>query len=391
MVPSGISSEPYKSARITVAFVIPHLKMGGIEHVVLRLANGLDRSRYRPILILRNCDGVLLEKLAPDVLVIDARGRRAIRLAPFLARKFRQLSVDVVYSGTNAINLACIVAMALIRRKARPRLMISEHSSAKAYLAGAKAQKLRRALVHALYPRADLLVTPLESIAQDWKNTLGLGAMPHKVSPNPVLEPRWRDYSDGRIPRQTGLVVAAGRLIADKGFDLLIRAFGTVAQSRNDARLKIYGEGPKRAWLQALIDAQGLGEMITLPGLTNKLMAEFARASVVAVPSRREGFGNVVVEAMAAGAPIVATDCAGPRVLLAGLTHARVIAIDDQPGLTAALLAILSRPIDLAAQAAAQKRASQYSIEAAIGVFAELIEQVLVQPARGKLGKQAET
>lgn len=381
MVPSGISTEPYKSPRITVAFVLPHLKMGGIEHVVLRLANGLDRSRYRPILFLRRGEGELLQQLATDVLVLDAQGRRSILLAPFLARKFHQQKVDVVYSGTNAINLACIMALALMRRRARPRLMISEHSSADAYLAGAKAQKLRRAVVHALYPRADLLVTPLESIAQDWKHALGLGAMTHAVAPNPVLEAGWKSFSDGRIPRQAGLVVAAGRLIADKGFDLLIGAFGTVARSRKDARLKIYGEGPKRAWLQSLIDAQGLGETITMPGLTNKLMAEFASASAVAVPSRREGFGNVVVEAMAAGAPIVATDCAGPRVLLTGLAHAKIIGIDDQPGLAAALMAILSRPIDLAAQSAAQLRASQYGVEASVRVFAGLIEQVLSQPA----------
>lgn len=391
MLPSGISSEPCNASRVTIAFVLPHLKMGGIEHVVVRLANGLDRRRYRPILFLRRREGVLLEQLAPDVPVMDAQGRRAILLAPFLARKFNQHKVDVVYSGTNAINLSCIMALALLRRQSRPRLMISEHSSAVAYLAGAKAQKLRRAVVHALYPRADLLVTPLESIAQDWKHTLGLGAMTHAVAPNPVLEAGWKDFSDGRIPRQAGLVVAAGRLIADKGFDLLIGAFGIVAQSHKDARLKIYGEGPKRAWLQSLIDAQGLGETITLPGLTNKLMAEFARASAVAVPSRREGFGNVVVEAMAAGAPIVATDCAGPRVLLTGLAHAKVVAIDDQPGFAAALMAMLSRPIDLAAQSAAQLRASQYGVEASVRVFAGLIEQVLSQPASPEIAKHTAT
>ena len=361
-----------------IAFVLPHLHMGGIEHVVLRLANGLDRRRFRPILILRRVEGILLREVARDVLVIDAQGRRAVFLAPFLAGRLRREAVDLVYSGTNAMNLACVLAVALMRRVAKPRLIISEHTSAGAYLAGAKARMLRRALVQALYPRADLLVAPLDSIACDWIDTMALAGLAHAVAPNPVLEAGWSAGGDLPDQRQSGLVVAAGRLVPEKDFEGLIRAFADVARRRADARLTIFGEGPDRAKLQALVDAEGMAGRISLPGVTDQLLHEFTRAPVVAVSSRREGFGNVVIEALAAGAQVVATDCAGPRALLQGLAQGRIVPVGDRPALAAALAERLDCQILAADQRAAQARAGQYGVEQAVAAFARLAEQVLV-------------
>ncbi len=361
-----------------IAFVLPHLHMGGIEHVVLRLANELDRRRFRPFLFLRSVEGTLLREVARDVQVIDGQGRRAMLLAPFLAGSFRREAVDLVYSGTNAMNLACVLALALMPHRAKPRLIISEHTSARAYLAGAKARRIRRALVQALYPRADLLVAPLETIACDWIDTMALAGLAYAVAPNPVLASGWRAGGDLPNQRQSGLVVAAGRLIPDKGFDGLVRAFAAVARGRANAHLTIFGEGPERAKLEALVDAEGMAGRISLPGITDELLHEFARAPVVAVSSRREGFGNVVIEALAAGAQVVATDCAGPRALLQGLAQGQIVPVGDRHALAAALAERLDHQISPADQIAAQARAASYGVEQAVAVFASLAERVLV-------------
>ena len=108
-------------------------------------------------------------------------------------------------------------------------------------------------------------------------------------------------------------IVAAGRLIRQKGFDLLIRAF---ASSKRTAGLKlvILGEGPLREALAAEAARLGVADRVLLPGFQANPWAWFARARLFVLSSRWEGFGNVVAEAMACGAPTLVTDCDfGPR------------------------------------------------------------------------------
>ena len=110
-----------------------------------------------------------------------------------------------------------------------------------------------------------------------------------------------------------GFIVAAGRLIRQKGFDLLLRAFAASEQARG-LKLAILGDGPLREPLLAEAARLGVAGRIILPGFQANPWAWFARSRLFVLPSRWEGFGNVVVEAMACGAPVLVTDCDfGPR------------------------------------------------------------------------------
>ncbi|MEZ5798360.1 MAG: glycosyltransferase [Paracoccaceae bacterium] len=360
---------------------MPHLVTGGIEHVVLRLLQGLDRGRFVPLLFLRRETGELLAQLPNDVRRADADGRRALAMAPGLARWLRRERVDLVYSGTNAVNLATLMALRLMPARARPASIISEHTSAGAYLAGAKGAVARRAMIRLLYPRADLLMAPTAALCDDWTALVGRKAPPAVVARNPVLAQAelasLRKAPPLRVP---GRVICAGRLIADKGHDVVLRAIAALAPEMPDLHLKIFGQGPEGDNLAALIRSLGLEGRARLEGTTPRLLHEMAQAQVVALGSRREGFGNVVIEGLAAGARLVATTCPGPRAILQDGRLGLLVPPDDLPAMIAALRQALSAAPDTEGRAAEIRRTvDAYAIPATVAAFEDQCEALLAR------------
>lgn len=160
-------------------------------------------------------------------------------------------------------------------------------------------------------------------------------------------------------------VLAMGRLVPAKGFDVLLRAWKQVATAQPQWQLVIHGEGDERPALSALIQQLGLEGKASLPGICHDPVQTYGQASVFCLSSRYEGFGLVLIEAMAFGLPIVSTDCeTGPRELLDPGQDALVVATDDADALAKALLAVIRQP-ELAARlgASGRQKASDFALE----------------------------
>ncbi len=158
---------------------------------------------------------------------------------------------------------------------------------------------------------------------------------------NPVARFPWHPAPQNGPLR----LIAVGRLTEQKGFDILIDAFGRIAMHHPEWSLEIWGEGPDRAKLQALIHRLGLVDRVQLPGLSALPGQWIERANIFVLSSRYEGFPNVLAEAMAAGLPVVATDCAfGPAELVSSEVDGLLVTSEDPACLAATLDRILGDP-----------------------------------------------
>ncbi len=201
------------------------------------------------------------------------------------------------------------------------------------------------------------------------------GAKPEKTVTilNPVFYPQnARVPSEAELKSRADVVLAAGRFVPEKGFVTLVRAFARM--NRPNARLVIIGKGPLESQVKGEIERLGIADRVVLPGYCRQPWTFYEQAKCFALSSHSEPFGNVVVEAMAHGLPIVSTACSGPQEILRHGEFGRIVAIDNELQLAAALNATLDNPGDPMIR---RQRAEDFSFDVRVPAYESLINQVL--------------
>jgi glycosyltransferase involved in cell wall biosynthesis len=243
-----------------------------------------------------------------------------------LVRRLRALRSGVLITTRPGYNL--------LAARARPRALVTvgqEHMNFGSHLPG-----ITRA-IRRHYRGLDALAVLTAGDERDYGALLrGTGTVVARI-PN-ALPP----LDGGLASPDAKVVVAAGRLNRQKGFDLLIRAFAPVAAAHPDWQLRIHGGGEERAALQEQVFQAGLYEQVFLMGPTARLGDALANGSVFALSSRFEGFGIVLLEAMSKGLAVVSFDCPrGPADIVEHDRDGLLVPAEDVDGLTRALLALI--------------------------------------------------
>ena len=186
-----------------------------------------------------------------------------------------------------------------------------------------------------LYRHADAVVVQSCAI-RDWALRLqGIKAI--HVIPNPVNPIRNGSEQASSHHGSSHTIVAMGRLVRQKGFDILIEAFGRCAAKHSDWSLVILGEGPERASLQTFAADLGIANRVSLAGQFQEPATILNGADLFVLSSRSEGFPNALLEAMACQLPVVSTDCGGPRNIIRDGVDGILVPPDDVTALADAM------------------------------------------------------
>lgn len=273
-------------------------------------------------------------------------------------RYFRRAEDGILVTTRPGLNL--------LSARAAPRHLTrvgQDHMNFATYKPG-----LRRAIVRA-YPRLDAVTVLTERDRQDYRQALGDSGPRLEHIPNGVPAPRFPPAAlDAKV------IVAAGRLLPQKGFDLLLDAFRTVSDRHPDWQLWIFGGGPAKDRLADQIDRLGLTGRAQLKGKTGELDRQFAAASIFVLSSRFEGLPMVLIEAMAAGLPAVAFDCpTGPAEIIQPGVTGLLAPPQDVPALAAGICDLIEDPARRRALGAAARQASErFSITSVRGMWHRL-------------------
>ncbi|AEG49842.1 glycosyl transferase group 1 [Sphingobium chlorophenolicum L-1] len=359
-----------------VAFVLPGLGAGGSEHIVSLLCNHFAAQGWAISLIVFEEPSVpSYYAYRPEVRIIRLGMKSRRRAAPagmlamlrrqrLLSRTLEEVRPELVVSFLTRTNILSLLA-------ARPLgipVIVSERNNPALQMVGPVWSRLRRMT----YPRAAGLITMTQG-AMDWfRATMDVKGW---VIPNPV--PPAALGTDHRAGGRT--IGAVGRLVPQKGFDLLLDAFAPVAARIPDWTLTIWGEGPERKALEGQCARLGLTDRVSMPGVTEKPGEWIARTDIFILSSRFEGWGIVVGEAMGAGLPVISFDCQwGPAEMIEHGKSGLLVPNGDAAALGEAIASLCADEARREALgAAARERMAQFGHDQVLAQWQSVVTSLL--------------
>ncbi|MEC7566371.1 MAG: glycosyltransferase [Planctomycetota bacterium] len=358
---------------LRIANFIPSLAGGGAERVVINLCKSFPRDNVQPILVTASLDGPFVKNIPADVEVVDL-GCHGVRQAIRPLRRYLSTAdVDLFISHMSHTNLATLLAARPLRRRniRLPTLAIVEHMTMSAYQGKKLRDKFIRPLARRLYQQADHIVAVSHAAARDLETELRLPPQRVITIYNPVVSshieelaavPLTHPFLDSPHP----LLVAAGRLSAQKDFTTLLKAFAHL-QSTTASQLVILGDGEDRGLLEALIKEFGLTDQVCLFGFTDNPYQWMRRADLFVLSSRWEALPTVLIEAIACGCNVISTDCpSGPAEIMGDEFSHRLVPLGNPQQLARGIEEALQKPLspqqlrDLASRFEFSTAAQQY-------------------------------
>jgi glycosyltransferase involved in cell wall biosynthesis len=366
-------------SRKKVLFLVPSFAagVGGAERVIAILLRHLDHSRFECHLALVGEGRAFLEDVPREVTVHHLGVSRMRYCVPAIVKLSWKVKPDTILSTVIFLNVMLMLAKPFL--PGRPRIVLREASLPSAFLTQvARNPRILKWMYCRLYPKADQIICLCDAAINDMVEYLGISRDKLVRIYNPVdVEMLRRLAEDAESPYADPgpHVMAMGRLQREKAYDVLLRAFSSVLKTFPQAKLTILGEGPLEAQLKKQAVELGIDRVVAFPGFQKNPWPYVKHADLFVLGSRFEGLPNALLEALALGAPVIATDCpGGVREIQKSAREIVLVPPEDDVALAAAIVAALSKPVSGRSSARqAAESLSDFDLQKVVREYSQLL------------------
>lgn len=363
-----------------LTLVTSSLSGGGAERAVVLLAEGFMKKGYDvSVVTLAGTESDLYQlpngvcRLALNIAKnsptpIHALWNNLYRIW-VLRRKISSLKSEIIISFLDKTNIVTLIAL----MKTSYLVIVNEQNNP-----AVATQRLWDKLRRLTYPLATRVVSSSQGVDDyfDWipKNKRAVIYNPLALIDNEVSTANLIKDADP----EKKWVIAMGRLTYQKGFDILLAAFHKIAHKHPDWQLLILGEGELRGELENLRESLGLTDQVLFPGRINNPFPILKKSKLFVLSSRFEGFGNVLIEAMACGLPVISTDClSGPAEIIRNGVDGILVTNEDISSLSTAMDLLMSdKQKRQQLSFNAPEGSERFSLERIIGIWENLFYEV---------------
>lgn len=290
-----------------IAFVTPSLTMGGYEKVIVAYANELNRRGYQVDILCGFKKGDLIDTVDSDVRVIDFQARARKFVFP-LVEYLKKNSVDILYCGFRSYN--CIGVLAKKIAKVPTCVYASQH--------GFQADgKLERLVKGRIIKHADCLTAVTQMVANFEAKQMYIDVNKFSILNNPVfdenqiIKKETHEWFEEDIP----IIAVCGRIARDKGKNFCIEILKVLNDSM-PVRMLVLGDGPYMNECKRLAESLHIDDKVDFMGYVRNPRGYMAGCKLLLHTALEEGFGNIIVEALAVDIPVCATNCTGPMYII---------------------------------------------------------------------------
>jgi glycosyltransferase involved in cell wall biosynthesis len=359
-----------------IVIIMPTLGGGGAERVILNFVNNFDKAKYSTSILLFDNVIAYPDQIGNDIEIV-LMGKNL----NFFCRILKTISIvksaDVIIGG---LELTATYYAVLLGKLFQKKVIGWIHTSLKEYIQKVGSKHIL--LVHLFYPFVDHFITVSngvkEGLQKDFKlfTNKPIRTIYNCIDINSITRKSIETVPfDFKLPT----IISCGRMDQPKGFDILIEATNILLKKGMVFSLIILGDGPDLKKLKNIASTLGVIDFIHFPGFQSNPYAWFKKSDVFVLSSRYEGFGMVLIEAMAVGTPVISTNCQyGPAEILCNGEYGVLVPPEDPQILAQSIENLLNNPTqrNMLSQKALQ-RANDFRPTESIQKFELLIDSIL--------------